>query len=1264
MWKKKIPSIIWFLCLCATFTTAIQIDNRLVSAQNDCFERIALGAMMPFDSTFRNTDTNLLRTCEELCAREGTKCQTFAFGIHPRGNGTCQLSSQRIDASKSRPVGTIFDPDFDMYARKENCLPMQGTTSQLPFPGNFPGGTDRPAQFPPSSTSARPGGPPFTSVDSTENTRPPSTPIYTTTDTTGSSLPTTGSTGDTTYSTQTTNRYPETPSYPSTEGYPNRPPNRPQYGGTNYSPTNGRPYGPEFPSQPAGQPGRYPGQRPIDSTPDSNAGQSGYYPAINQRPSHPNAPHKIKPLGPLGPVAPLDERDKYRPRPINVPAAGDRETGYGGNSGQPNRVEGGGSGGYQVTELPSGTGARPTDPYGNPSNMYEKPVKNDKYKPPTGGGAYGPGYGSSGGSGYRPRPETPCFRRVLAGKRVASHWVRRTLSCERVEDCQRECGEEKRFICEGFNYRLDPSGRGQGNCELTEVPLGEMDLYSSPFHRDKNLINHPDYDYYERDRSNSPSCKMPTGCVNCGLKPYRPPPPSYGGGGPPDYFRPTTFRPQIDSYPGYPPDRYKPETSGYGGHFRPPTSDYNRYDVSTAVDIYRPPPNYQNYKPYGVDRYDQFRPSRPERPSFTGPPSGYYDHERQDYGRPPPESFYQPRPDSNYRPRPSLNKPRPSYGGSYDGDGYRERYPPPRPAYNYLDRDDKPTGGSYKPQSNFVPYQIGQSTYGGAYSGSTSGSYWGIQQQYETKRPESNQFNYFELGGNQKYSQPEENSIWGYPGSRYGPDDRPTRPQRVDYGTQWTRRPGADECSVKSSEGFRLHKGVVRLAYAVPNVRECEKMCVGEEKFKCYTYSYRYSGGARDNCFLCDRPYNLLDYYADLEPDRDCDIYSMSDDMNSCTKQPAREEQNNAQCFFKAIDSNRFFKSIVRDSLTVKSIGECEWECIKSTKFTCRSFTFRYRAHGHDSVIDNCQLSDWPCKDIDKDRHLVADPTFDIYERASYGHGCELQPIVDEKHQKLCYLGYGSPAKLLSSAIKKVISAPTELDCKNECIRFRETTPFKCYSFSYGSQASSYNCEMSDLDQSELKVNVHYTHTTDRDFWLFAWNPFDFTCRDKVTSVSGNRNDRRMDVFREPGEDPWRHFTVSGKPCRNGAKCEQNIVTGFYSCEIDGGEIGSWDYCCKEDHPCGYSQGFDYPWCYVGDKLDQWRTCSDRYFPGKPSSQLSTHPTKKKGEIYQQPPRPGGLQSLEEFSAARLWPITFLYNEGPPNSTELSNVVDCKKEDC
>lgn len=107
-----------------------------------------------------------------------------------------------------------------------------------------------------------------------------------------------------------------------------------------------------------------------------------------------------------------------------------------------------------------------------------------------------------------------------------------------------------------------------------------------------------------------------------------------------------------------------------------------------------------------------------------------------------------------------------------------------------------------------------------------------------------------------------------------------------------------------------------------------------------------------------------------------------------------------SECFFKAIDDTRFFKSIVRDSLTVRSIGECELECIKSQKFTCRAFTYRLGSPNRGDVIDNCQLSDWPVRDMDKKRHLIPDQSFDIYERASYGHGCELQPINDPKHQK------------------------------------------------------------------------------------------------------------------------------------------------------------------------------------------------------------------------------------------------------------------------
>lgn len=96
---------------------------------------------------------------------------------------------------------------------------------------------------------------------------------------------------------------------------------------------------------------------------------------------------------------------------------------------------------------------------------------------------------------------------------------------------------------------------------------------------------------------------------------------------------------------------------------------------------------------------------------------------------------------------------------------------------------------------------------------------------------------------------------------------------------------------MKTSEGFKIHKGVIKHVQNAPSVRDCEQMCFSENKFKCFTYSYRYTAG-RENCMLCDRPYNLLDNYADVEPDRDYDIYSMSDDPKYC-QQPVKFDRNN-----------------------------------------------------------------------------------------------------------------------------------------------------------------------------------------------------------------------------------------------------------------------------------------------------------------------------------------------------------------------------------
>lgn len=40
-------------------------------------------------------------------------------------------------------------------------------------------------------------------------------------------------------------------------------------------------------------------------------------------------------------------------------------------------------------------------------------------------------------------------------------------------------------------------------------------------------------------------------------------------------------------------------------------------------------------------------------------------------------------------------------------------------------------------------------------------------------------------------------------------------------------------------------------------------------------------------------------------------------------------------------------------------------------------------------TIDNCQLTDWPYLDLDPRIHLIPEAGYELYERGSYGHGCE-----------------------------------------------------------------------------------------------------------------------------------------------------------------------------------------------------------------------------------------------------------------------------------
>lgn len=120
--------------------------------------------MLPFEKTFRTEDTNSLKMCKDKCIQAGEKCQSISFGlvtnnlqlisfadclifsifffifhsVHRRGNGTCQLSTESYGTSGGRPSGIIFDPDFDLYARKTNCFDLSDNT--IPMQDGMSGG--------------------------------------------------------------------------------------------------------------------------------------------------------------------------------------------------------------------------------------------------------------------------------------------------------------------------------------------------------------------------------------------------------------------------------------------------------------------------------------------------------------------------------------------------------------------------------------------------------------------------------------------------------------------------------------------------------------------------------------------------------------------------------------------------------------------------------------------------------------------------------------------------------------------------------------------------------------------------------------------------------------------------------------------------------------------------------------------------------------------------------------------------------------------
>ncbi|KAK2580441.1 hypothetical protein KPH14_006185 [Odynerus spinipes] len=904
---------------------------------------------------------------------------------------------------------------------------------------------------------------------------------------------------------------------------------------------------------------------------------------------------------------------------------------------------------------------------------------------------------------------SPCYRRLLNGKKTVQIHVRRALECRRIEECHRACDYEKYFPCQGFNYRRMGSG-SRGMCEMISMPYSRMDV-----HRD--FIADPQCDYYDKD----PDCPRDTG--------NRPSWTSYPS-------RPgQTYIPGSEESSGRPVDPFKFGSPPYVPDRRPPSEiprplDYNprpvyhKVDSGRPIDIPRPIDNRPQV--YGSS-YGSFGEPFYHRPSSApdGRPIDNYNGNGYSYGRP-----QYSRPTYNV----PIERPYPS-----------KMYPDRRVDYNPYNDIGTNEIGPYSPdrRKDHRDWPIYGSSYG--YDTNYVGQF-DIPKYYPKHPPQ----------GHYQPMRPQEDDhfygeFYNYGGAfGYGGNYIPPGGDRDQFygGTKKGRR-----CTMRAGVGVKLGRSVVRKTYLTPNLEECESLCLNEKSFLCMTLGYRYNVAPTDptdNCLLSEVSYKDLNFYTDIEPNRNYDVYVIIGDSRTCGMMMQQHHHPPDECFWRVRSGFGMPSDVIRKSISVDDLGECQVECTLAREFTCRSFAFKY---GLGSVqrtpATNCFLSDWPTQDINPTTMPDMDGA-ELYERGSFGRGCEPYPFPPFKiggnskfprGEDVCYSGYHKPCRLTPYSVMLSVRVDSENQCRERCSKMRQRDPTPCMSFSYKIKADrrEQNCLLSDVSIRDLRPGLDYSY--DDDHVLYAWKDLEPQCMMTGYSIDDNHvfgspghghgrplpppppgrpdlshgsdqsdgiyipdprpfyghdisrpfdigphhglrpyDPDRPDPDRPPVDRPYgppgaghndhgndygfnfqgsyeqdntlppspelstsQHYTVNGYPCKRGTKCERNSVAGFWSCETEGGEFGSWDYCCEPNHHCGYSQGYHYQWCYVGISEDQWRPCSEKYYPYLPSSrpiQYSGH----HGDSHRD------HTDLNYF--ARHWPVTYLHKEPPPNCTD------------
>ncbi|TRY68387.1 hypothetical protein TCAL_01423 [Tigriopus californicus] len=404
------------------------------------------------------------------------------------------------------------------------------------------------------------------------------------------------------------------------------------------------------------------------------------------------------------------------------------------------------------------------------------------------------------------------------------------------------------------------------------------------------------------------------------------------------------------------------------------------------------------------------------------------------------------------------------------------------------------------------------------------------------------------------------------------------------------------ECFLVYSSGYRFNGLKIRETLSAFHIRDCENSCLDTRFFDCRSFSYR-DGATSRNCDLTAEDPQVLNVRLDLIPDVDYKIYErrsstqcrLSGGSPNPSPNPIPGLATTCSQLFQS--GYRFEYQVVKEVTDARDSFQCEENCLAASRFRCTGFSFRSSS----GAYRNCELTDRPITSLSSLTDIDVTQGWNIYERVDYAGACRGDtsftaipgipgiPLggggggggILEVERLSCYNRISSDHTFRSRAILTEVVARTLEDCASECDRLRLGAREQCQAFSYRQYTSSLtrNCMLSDFFGRNVDSELERDYNT--EVWEFQGGS-DVRCQQRT--------------FDPVGSGFSRGYSVSGKACEYGAELNPDVRYWYCRTRDDKG----WDYCCRPGNTCGYSDGYEYPWCYVGEAgFDQWRPCSN-----------------------------------------------------------------------